>query len=203
MKTYIDQSQRRTLDNNFDLKSFRSQIKDRWNLSLTSDLNQSTFNSVKKENRQGVPSFDNLQARIRDLSQSRLTTSNYNSNDNFTPQKNLYSPHKAYGMRQIIQNNLGQNVVINTNEKQSQNSKSQSSQKKILLQKPNDTLQMTLKGSLKKQGRLLSDAVQINEIVALRNKIESSLVNRSSLTSTYISELVKLAQAITTSLKQE
>ncbi|CAD8196334.1 unnamed protein product [Paramecium pentaurelia] len=203
MKTYIDQSQHRTLDSNFDLKSFRSQVKDRWNLSLTSDLNQSTFNSAKKENRQGVPSFDNLQARIRDLSQSRLTTSNYNSNDNFTPQKNLYSPHKAYGMRQIIQNNLGQNVMINTNEKQSQNSKSQSSQKKIFQQKSNDTLQISLKGSFKKQGRLLSDAVQINEIVALRNKIESSLVSRSQLTSTYISELVKLAQAITTSLKQE
>ncbi|CAD8135926.1 unnamed protein product [Paramecium pentaurelia] len=202
MRTYNDYSYSRPLDANFDLKSYRSHVKDRLNLSLNNDLNQSNFNSVKKENRQGVPSFDNLQARIRDLSQSRMTTLNYNSNDDYTPQKNLYSPHRAYGMKQIISSNLGQNVVINSNEKQSQNSKSQSSQRK-LFQRSNDNLQLSLKGSQKKQGRLLSDAVQINEIVALRNKIESSLVSRSSLTSTYISELVKLAQAITTSLKQE
>ncbi|CAK66540.1 unnamed protein product (macronuclear) [Paramecium tetraurelia] len=202
MRTYIDQSQRRLLDDNFNLKSFRSQAKDKWNLSLTSDLNQSSFNSVRKENRQGVPSFDNLQVRIRDLSQSRQTTLNYNSNDNFTPQKNLYSPHKAYGMRQIIQTTLGQNTMTNSNEKQPQNSKSQSSQQK-LFQRPSDPLQLPLKGSSRKQGRLLSDAVQLNEIVALRNRIESSVVSRSSLTSTYISELVKLAQSITTSLKQE
>ncbi|CAD8206857.1 unnamed protein product [Paramecium octaurelia] len=202
MRTYNDTNQRRPLDANFDLKSYRSHVKDRLNLSLNNDLNQSVFNSVKKDNRQGIPSFDNLQARIRDLSQSRLTTLNYNSNDDFTPQKNLYSPHRAYGMKQIISNNLGQNLMSISNEKQSQNSKSQSSQKKIF-QRPSDTLQLPLKGSQRKQGRLLSDAVQLNEIVALRNKIESSVVSRSSLTSTYISELVKLAQAITTSLKQE
>ncbi|CAD8127103.1 unnamed protein product [Paramecium sonneborni] len=204
MRTYIDQSQRRPLDGNFDLKSYRSQVKDRLNLSLTSDINQSSFNSVKKENRQGVPSFDNLQTRIRDLSQSRQTTLNYNSNDNLTPQKNLYSPHKAYGMRQIIQNNLGQNVISsNSNEKQCQNNKKYQPQERKLLQRSNDCVQLRMIDQQRKQGRLLCDTVPLNEIVALRNKIESSLVSRSSLTSTYVSELVKLAQAITTSLKQE
>lgn len=47
MRTFMEQSQRRPLDSNFDIKSYRSQVKDRLNMSIATDVNQSKFSSVK------------------------------------------------------------------------------------------------------------------------------------------------------------
>ncbi|CAD8122948.1 unnamed protein product [Paramecium sonneborni] len=183
------------------------------------------FNSNKKDIRQQVPSFDNLQARIRDFSYSRL--SNVVATQ---PQRNepTYSPYKAQGLQQKITDTLGPRTKsFNSGNKwrESFQSPSISSQSpfKFVQSPPQikysiesesytkpqsdsfkyDSFRTSSEYIKKKQGRNLADVVQLNEIVALRNKIESSYVSRNSLTSTYVSELVKLAQAITTSLKNE
>ncbi|CAD8123765.1 unnamed protein product [Paramecium sonneborni] len=180
LKTWLEKSQR-PLDINLDIKTFRNQVKDRFvsPLQYNADSGQKQFNSFRKESMPTIPSFDNLQARIRDFSYTRLqSTSSLLCKSSATKKQQEQSPQRTktisfMNFRNNIQNQRQQSTIYQSIE---------------LKQKT-------------QQKRSLVENVQLNEIVSLRNKIESSYSSKSSLGSNYVSELVKLAQAITNALK--
>ncbi|CAK66442.1 unnamed protein product (macronuclear) [Paramecium tetraurelia] len=177
-KTWLEKP-KRPLDINFDIKTIRNQVKDKLipPFQYNNNSGSKQFNSFRKENLPTVPSFDNLQARIRDFSYTRLqSTSSLQSKITSTKKYDEQSPKKtisSMGFRNNIQSYRQQSTIYQPVEL---NYRTQ-------------------------QKRSLVENIQLNEIVSLRNKIESSYSNRNSLQANYVSELVKLAQAITNALK--
>ncbi|CAD8207090.1 unnamed protein product [Paramecium octaurelia] len=189
-RSWLEQPQR-TLDINFDIKSIRNQVKDRCVpvLQYQTDSAQKSFYSYRKESLPTVPSFENLQAKIRDFSYTKLNqASSFQQRNQISDKSITYSPQKAVGLQKKINSSLGSRNNVNYQSSRSQQSQSYQSR--------------PIESSYRSQQRRnLSDNVQLNEIVSLRNKIESSQASRSLLGANYVSELVKLAQAITNALK--
>ncbi|CAD8112337.1 unnamed protein product [Paramecium sonneborni] len=185
-RSWLAQPQR-SQDINFDIKSIRNQVKDRCVpvLQYQSDSAQKSFNSYRKESMPTVPSFENLQAKIRDFSYTRLNSSQ--QQNQILDKSITYSPQKAQGLQKKINSSLGSRNNINLQSSRQQSPAYQS--------RP---IELSYRSQ---QRRNLSDNLQLNEIVSLRNKIESSQTNRHLLGANYVSELVKLAQAITSALK--
>ncbi|CAD8120230.1 unnamed protein product [Paramecium sonneborni] len=186
---WLEQPQR-TLDINFDIKSIRNQVKDRCVpvLQYQTDSASKLFNSYRKESMSTVPSFENLQSKIRDFSYTRLNSTQSFQQKNQIPDKYIaYSPQMAVGLQKKINSSLGNRNNVNFQSSRQQSPAYQS--------RP---IELSYRSQ---QKRNLSDNLQLNEIVSLRNKIESSQTNRRLLGANYVSELVKLAQAITNALK--
>ncbi|CAK91067.1 unnamed protein product (macronuclear) [Paramecium tetraurelia] len=185
-RSWLEQPQR-TLDINFDIKSIRNQVKDRCVpvLQYQTDSAQKSFYSYRKESLPTVPSFENLQAKIRDFSYTKLNqASSFQQKNQIADKSITYSPQKAAGLQK---NSLGSRNNSNYQSSRQQSPAYQS--------RP---IELSYRSQ---QRRNLSDNLQLNEIVSMRNKIESSQASRSLLGSNYVSELVKLAQAITNALK--
>ncbi|KAM3131571.1 hypothetical protein pb186bvf_016355 [Paramecium bursaria] len=202
-RTWLESAKRQPLDSHFDLKSFRSQVKDRFHpmASLTQELGNSKYNSSKKEVSQSIPSFENLQARIRDFSYSRLGNTVQQA-----PKSQLnYSPNKAVGlsqkqasaMKERITETLGPRIQSPVNSIKSMKFSLNNDRYENRFYSANEG------NKFQSRKKNLADVVQLNEIITLRNKIEACQVSRSQLTSTYASELIKLAQAITSSMRAE
>ncbi|CAD8122685.1 unnamed protein product [Paramecium sonneborni] len=179
-KTWLEKPQR-PLDINFDIKTIRNQVKDKFVPPLQYNTGSASkqFNSFRKESLPTIPSFDNLQARIRDFSYTRLQyTSSLLCNTPSTKKQQEQSPQRTKTISSMSYRNNVQN------------------------QKQQSTIYQPIELNYRtQQKRSLVENVQLNEIVSLRNKIESSGSCRSSLGTNYVSELVKLAQAITNALK--
>ncbi|CAD8194195.1 unnamed protein product [Paramecium octaurelia] len=188
-RSWLEQPQR-ALDINFDIKSIRNQVKDRCVpvLQYQTDSAQKSFYSYRKESLPTVPSFENLQAKIRDFSYTKLNqASSFQQKKQIADKSITYSPQKAVGLQKKINSSLGSR----------NNSNYQSSRQ----QSPAYQSRPIEHSYRSQQRRNLSDNLQLNEIVSMRNKIESSQASRSLLGANYVSELVKLAQAITNALK--